>query len=507
MTKTSLIWVAYFGILVMLIYALAVASRIAVQSHQVKQESAAALKIEEQIRLAIWRMDSLVAPLLMQESNRPHQDYEAFIPIQNFLRSDGDDCPAPLIPSPLLKQQPENIRVHFTCSSLSAIRSPQVPDSQQLVSTVQGLELQTVIENCACEELETAMLSTNVQVGITYDRMQPIWVNDLLILARTVIKDGEPQIQGAWLDWPEMKAALLADIQDVLPEARIEPVDELSSVPPSRRLALLPVQLYPGMVNGLPQIEGSPLKFPLVLTWTSLLVAMCGLGGLLWGMMRLSRRQSDFVSAVSHELRTPLTSFRLNTEMLADGVISDPTRRQSALESLHQESERLSHLVENVMAYAQLEHRGVHAKDETTTEILMTSIEPSLTARAQRDQFELTVDVCSSSRFISHVALVEQILLNLVDNACKYGVSANGDRRIVIRAEDRSIRVQDFGPGIPESELRGLFKPFRKSAQAAAGNSPGVGLGLALSRRLARRLGGDVELEPSPLGSCFLVKL
>ncbi|MCX5677204.1 MAG: ATP-binding protein, partial [Planctomycetota bacterium] len=106
---------------------------------------------------------------------------------------------------------------------------------------------------------------------------------------------------------------------------------------------------------------------------------------------------------------------------------------------------------------------------------------------------------------------VEQILFNLVDNACKYAAGA-ADKRIhlVARAAgDRAaLEVCDHGPGLSARDARRLFRPFSKSARDAAHSAPGVGLGLALSRRLAREMGGDLVLIPRPAdGACFAVSL
>jgi signal transduction histidine kinase len=93
---------------------------------------------------------------------------------------------------------------------------------------------------------------------------------------------------------------------------------------------------------------------------------------------------------------------------------------------------------------------------------------------------------------------VEQVLLNLVDNACKYAAKAE-DRHIHIELEAGAkhviIRVTDHGPGLPAAQRRRLFRAFNKSADEAALSAPGVGLGLALSRRLARSMGGDLRLD------------
>ena len=104
---------------------------------------------------------------------------------------------------------------------------------------------------------------------------------------------------------------------------------------------------------------------------------------------------------------------------------------------------------------------------------------------------------------------VEQILFNLVDNACKYA-SAASNRVIRVgfsRSGGRvSVSVRDHGPGVSESDRRRIWSPFSKSAADAAGSAPGVGLGLALSRRLARQMGGDLRLDTGVReGACFVL--
>jgi K+-sensing histidine kinase KdpD len=106
---------------------------------------------------------------------------------------------------------------------------------------------------------------------------------------------------------------------------------------------------------------------------------------------------------------------------------------------------------------------------------------------------------------------VEQILFNLVDNACKYAASATNR---VVSLETVSdgrfalLRIRDFGAGISKDGARRLFRPFSKSAHEAAHTAPGVGLGLALCRRLSRTMGGDLKLDAKVKdGACFVLSL
>jgi signal transduction histidine kinase len=106
---------------------------------------------------------------------------------------------------------------------------------------------------------------------------------------------------------------------------------------------------------------------------------------------------------------------------------------------------------------------------------------------------------------------VEQILFNLVDNAAKYASRAS-NRAIEVaigsRADRVWFRVVDHGPGIGPRELKRLFRPFEKSARDAAHSAPGVGLGLSLSRRVARQLGGELRHEAyDGHGAAFVLEL
>jgi signal transduction histidine kinase len=232
------------------------------------------------------------------------------------------------------------------------------------------------------------------------------------------------------------------------------------------------------------------------------------------GALTLSERRGAFVSAVTHELRTPLTTLRMYTEMLAEGMIRDDDKRRSYLATLRAEADRLGHLVENVLAYSRIE-RGRARGHIVTVPLneLIDRVRQRLSERAEQAGMQLLVEPAEGDGRIVRAdpSAVEQILFNLVDNACKYAASA-ADRTIHLDADGRNgqalIRVRDHGPGISLQDGRRLFRPFCKSAHDAANSAPGVGLGLALSRRLAREMGGDLCLDERPGdGAAFVLTL
>ena len=333
---------------------------------------------------------------------------------------------------------------------------------------------------------------------------QPLWVDSYLLLARRVTIGDVTTIQGCWLDWPQLRQMLIEEVADLLPDVTLDPVTDTNQVRLSRLLATLPVQLSVPAPVATPGLV-SPLRISLIVAWLCLLLTAVAVAGLLWGVVRLSERRAAFVSAVTHELRTPLTTFRMYSEMLAAGMVPDEQQRQSYLNTLRTEADRLAHLVENVLQYARLERGGGPGRGR---ELLTIGSVLDRTAARLRDrasaasmQFDILADDAARQvTFRSDATAIEQILFNLVDNACKYAARA-ADRRIelCVTTQRGSVRfsVKDQGPGISEKAARRLFRPFSKSVEQAANSAPGVGLGLALCRRLATDLGGRLELEPA----------
>jgi signal transduction histidine kinase len=308
----------------------------------------------------------------------------------------------------------------------------------------------------------------------------------------------------------------LADIADLLPHADLVPLTE---TPPedglSRLLASLPVQLLPGAIP-LTELSGlSPTHQSLIVTWASMLVGALAVAVLLQGVIALSERRASFVSAVTHELRTPLTTFRMYAEMLAEDMVPDEESRRRYLGTLRVEADRLTHLVENVLAYARLERGGPGGRiGPVSVSAILHQGGDRLGDRAAQAGLQLMVEADEATLAASALAdasAVEQILFNLVDNACKYAASAK-DRSLHLEADADHrhvhLRVRDHGPGVSSAQESRLFQPFRKSAADAAHSAPGVGLGLALSRRLARQMRGDLTYSANcEAGACFVLTL
>jgi signal transduction histidine kinase len=344
---------------------------------------------------------------------------------------------------------------------------------------------------------------------------RPFWVEHRLLLARTVsMPDGE-YLQGCWLDWNAIRDSLRKAVADLLPEVELLPAATSALDEPGRLLAALPVRLQPGPLPQLGADGLSPAILVLVVGWACALVSGIAAAMLLQQALVLGERRGAFVSAVTHELRTPLTTFRMYAELLHLGMVEDESERKALLETLVVESDRLDHLVKNVLSFARLESgRGMASLQIVpVTELLERGCE-RLSQRAAQAGMRVELQVpeeLADAATRTDPSVVEQILFNLVDNACKYA-SAGPERRILIQAarvgSRLALRVKDHGPGIARADRRKLFRPFHKSAREAARSAPGVGLGLALCRRLALSLGGDLRLENgAEEGACFVLDL
>jgi signal transduction histidine kinase len=320
-----------------------------------------------------------------------------------------------------------------------------------------------------------------------------------------------PCIQGVWLDSRVLTANLLREVADLLPRARLVPAVDARSAADPLALVSFPFKLERGespLATAISTIPG--LGVPLWVAWGSVAFAFLTSALLVRGVLRLSERRASFVSAVTHELRTPLTTFRLYSDMLESGAVREE-KRSSYLRVLSREADRLSHLVENVLAFSRIERGNARSMvREIPVGEMLESFRERFEARLTTAGMSLVM-VPPPTRLIRvDTAVVEHILFNLIDNAAKYA-SSGSPRQVGIHVQESAcgidIRVEDHGPGIPVSERGRIFRAFHKSAREAAESQPGVGLGLSLSRRLARELGGQLECLDARTGACFSLKL
>jgi signal transduction histidine kinase len=225
---------------------------------------------------------------------------------------------------------------------------------------------------------------------------------------------------------------------------------------------------------------------------------------------RDAQTKTSFVANVSHELKTPLTTIRLYAEMLSEGRAKDPGKQRHYLEVIVQESQRLARLIGNVLDFGRMEQgRKNYHVTIFDAAAAMSHFVNMHRERLQKSGMEVTLSDNTPCPVTCDQDAFEQTLLNLLDNAIKYAAkgksisftAATGDDCVIIKVCDR-------GPGIPSRQLKRLFQPFYRSDDSMTATQPGCGLGLSISRRLMRDLGGDLHYEAhAGGGACFVITL
>ena len=333
---------------------------------------------------------------------------------------------------------------------------------------------------------------------------------DNLVYMRSVPTSHGAAAEGFIIDSAKLAERLLPLVEPGLKAPTIDFVRPKEAP----NLSPLPLSLRPGNEISLPdtQERRRALRGTVISAWLISLLSIAIVFALLAFYARLERRRSDFVSAVTHELRTPLTSFQLYTELLQNGELP-PEKVAEYHATLHRESLRLGHLVENVLAFAKLTRGKVRGRqDEGPCSQLLTPLLEKISAHLSRAGFAVSINIDPRAALLllrTDLLSIEQILLNLADNAIKYAESDHPAIAIHALQTHRTltIRFSDNGRGIPPDQQKKLFLPFSRSGKSHS-EKPGIGLGLALSRDLARSIGGNLVLERSDeRGSTFALSL
>ncbi|MFT4564896.1 MAG: signal transduction histidine kinase [Gammaproteobacteria bacterium] len=228
------------------------------------------------------------------------------------------------------------------------------------------------------------------------------------------------------------------------------------------------------------------------------------------GQISLYRQQQDFVSAVSHELKTPLTSMRMYSEILKNGWASEE-KKLSYYAFIHDESERLSRLIANVLQLLRMsrDNLSIEMKSVTVGELLDVT-RSKIDSQLDGAGFTLNLQVDPDVR--DDVVMVDidaytQIMINFIDNAIKFS-SSDTIQKIDLRCsrlQDRStcFTVRDYGKGIQKDQMRKIFELFYRSENEMTRETVGTGIGLALVNQLATAMNGSVDVRNCDPGAEF----
>jgi signal transduction histidine kinase len=257
------------------------------------------------------------------------------------------------------------------------------------------------------------------------------------------------------------------------------------------------------VVGGLPESRLPILVALFVLAAGLLTVALMQLRR----QQQLARLRTEFVSGVSHELRTPLAQIRWFAELLHLGKLRSDDERERSAGIIDQEARRLTYLVENVLNFSRAE-KGTNRVSPEPAEIdheIQESLDlfaPLARSRGMTIRAMLGINALMS---VDRNAL-RQILLNLLDNAAKYGPSGQtitvGSQIVGDRAR---IWVEDEGPGIPREDRVRVWEPYVRLNRDAESSTGGSGIGLSVVRELVLLHGGRTRAESAPGGGARVV--
>ncbi|XXF80495.1 ATP-binding protein [Myxococcaceae bacterium GXIMD 01537] len=227
-------------------------------------------------------------------------------------------------------------------------------------------------------------------------------------------------------------------------------------------------------------------------------------------LRRLEKVRKDFVANVSHELRTPITAIRGYAETLQSGALADAQAAPRMVEIIHRQSERLSELVEDLLELSRLEAREVKLR-LTDVSLAMAAARAADTVKPKAAGKGITVELHVPAELVAwgDERAVEQVLLNLLDNAVKY-TGAGGRVEVHGAREDGRcvVRVKDTGVGIESKHHSRIFERFYRVDKGRSRDMGGTGLGLSIVKHLLGAMDGEVKVESQPhVGSTFTIFL
>jgi signal transduction histidine kinase len=216
----------------------------------------------------------------------------------------------------------------------------------------------------------------------------------------------------------------------------------------------------------------------------------------------LARLRADFVSGVSHELRTPLAQIRMFAETLLLERVRSDHERQRALDIVNRESQRLTHLVDNVLQFSRAERGTMRiAPQATRVDRILRDVADCFLplAGARSARLRLEADLAVTAPLDPGAA--RQVVLNLLDNAMKYGPPGQMiGLRLTLERGDAVIAVEDQGPGIPTEHRDRVWEPYWRLPRDSASAVGGSGIGLAVVKELVTAHGGSVAVLAGAAG-------
>jgi PAS domain S-box-containing protein len=203
----------------------------------------------------------------------------------------------------------------------------------------------------------------------------------------------------------------------------------------------------------------------------------------------------ELVDTGTHDLKTPLTI--INTSLYLLQKTDDPERQKSRVETIKEQVERLSALIQDMLTFSRLDTFPSLAFEAVDIDSLLTALQAEFQDVAKERRLTLNLKLAPNPRSIrGSMPDLQRVFVNLIENALHYTLTGGAVTVSTFEeAENRVVEVRDNGIGISEADLQHIFEPFYRSAQAQSVNSRGTGLGLAIVKKIVERHGGKVDIS------------
>ncbi len=215
---------------------------------------------------------------------------------------------------------------------------------------------------------------------------------------------------------------------------------------------------------------------------------------------RVEAIKRDFVANVSHELRTPLASIKGYAETLLDGAMDDRETLKNFLSIIDKHANRMTALIDDLLILSKLESQQMPLKlEEVDIKVLIHGVIHGLEKNAKDKGLKLIGDVQKGlPKIMTDKVRLEQVIVNLIDNALKY--TNHGEVRVkaCIEGENLRVDVEDSGTGIPEKDLARIFERFYRVDKGRSRDLGGTGLGLAIVKHIIQAHNGKIWVQSLP---------
>jgi len=347
--------------------------------------------------------------------------------------------------------------------------------------------------------LSLLRINNSMALGIIYD------LEYVQVSIETQIRKSVDPSDASWKIFTQGGEELAAS--GVISDDQIPVTAALPPHLPSWTLVFFPIEK--GLMSSFLQTSGGIYFYIFIIILIILSLGLIFILHTVRTEIKLSKMKSNFMSTVSHEFKSPLASIRQMSEMLEQNRVPDPARKQYYYSAILQQSERLTHLIENILDFSRMEENQKifrFEKDDIVrlVEDVVQYFQNLMEGKGFTIELKCT-DQIPEFEFDSEA--MEQVLHNLMDNACKFSGEAKKVHVKIKRHQKQvSISIRDYGIGILNEDQDKIFNRFYRAGDSLTQNVKGSGIGLTIVKQIIEAHKGQIKVESTPgNGSIFTI--